>query len=164
MATIHGDNIMLDQIRAELYAQMSALKTAMVAANVSPRPAAIYDSHEQIFMSLPAISIGLIEVVIDAGDIGRSRAASGSLTKIYELTWDIRVHSDYRDGYLDGITVSRLLNSIMNWFAVYENLNLSELLYHEITELKTAESFEESLTIGGRLNLKLKIALQHTQA
>lgn len=163
MPVIYGDNQIIEDIRIELYDQMVALRAAMVAGSTAPLPAAIYNSHEQVKMTLPAISVGINDVQLQGELVGRSAAGSGAVKQIYTISCDIRVHTDYEGGYLDQVTLTRLLNSVSNWLTSHDNLGIGGLAYFEVTRLTIGHEFSESLTIGGRIEITMKINLLHSQ-
>jgi hypothetical protein len=166
MATIYGDNTILDDIRAELYAQMNNLCAAMVAGAIAPLPAAVQNTHEFIATALPAISVGITKGATKAEQTGRAGGASPSITIVYSIECDIRVHTDYdhEDAYQDEVTQTQLLNSISNWLTSHDNLNLVGLSHFDIDGINLKQKFEESLTVGGSLSLTLIISRNHTQA
>jgi len=164
MATIYGDNTILDDLRAELKQQMDNLLAAMVAGSVSPRPAAVYNTHEYAKMILPAVSIGIGDISTRGMESGRSAGVGSQITETYEIRTTIRVHSDWRGGYLDQITVTRLLNSISNWITSHRHLTSTGFNWLEIEGADPNREFTESLTIGGELTLRVCFALSHAQA
>jgi hypothetical protein len=167
---IYGDNTILDDIRAELYAQMNGLKTAMAA--ISPRPLSVYNSHEQITMTLPAITVGVNDISPVPQTLGRQAGSGALFNYTYRVGCQIRVHTDYQGGAINEIESSRLINSIINWLSCHDSLNINStpggaiegLLYFTLDTANTRKEFEESLTVGGELNMTIILNLDHVQA
>lgn len=165
MATVHGDNDVLDDIRTQLKALMDAMMADMVTDGTDPRPATVYNSHEQPYMTFPAVTVGLNEIATDEG-VGVSSGGVYTLTRYVEC--EIRIHTDYTDGYLDDQKCWQLLNSIANYIEqkalLYLQSNLTEFHSLNFTESSIAvgEDFEESLTIGGLYKFEIIVSLQHT--
>lgn len=146
-----------------LYAQAEGLRIAM-AAGYAPFPAAVYNSHDQVKMSLPAISVGFLSGKSRENLAGFMAGIAPSIVGLYDFEWDIRVHTDYQDGYHDETKVSRLLNSISNWLQTHKNLSIPGFQYLTIDRIEGGAAFPESLTIGGFLIIKITVALAHEQA
>jgi len=163
MAVVYGDNQIIEDIRSVLYAQAEGLRVAM-AAGYAPFPAAVYSSHEQVKMTLPAISVGLVGAKLQGESVGRSAGASPAVSHLYEILCDIRIHTDYEGGYRDEVKISRLVNSMANWLTAHDNLAITGLCYFEITGMSFNEEIAESLTIGGKLELTIVLQLLHNQA
>lgn len=162
---IHGPNDMFDNSRSALKTLMDNLKSAMVTANENPRPAAVYDSHEQVKMSLPAISVGILEGDTHGNIAGASAGIGGIIAENYDIGCEIRVHTNWEGEYLDELTLSRLLNSAINWIEDHRNLSaaIPGFCGLRIKDVSLSGSFEESLTIGGRFLVDLIVNVDHTQ-
>ena len=163
MAVVYGDNQIIEDIRSVLYAQAEGLRVAM-AAGYAPFPAAVYSSHEQVKMSLPALSVGIVSAQLEGESVGRSIGGSTALRQLYRFRCDIRIHTDYEGGYREEVKISRLVNSMANWLTAHDNLAIDGLCYFEITGMSFDEEFAESLTIGGKLELTIVLQLLHNQA
>ena len=165
MATVYGDNDVLDDLRVQLKSLLDAMKTDMDAAATDPRPGAIYNDHEQPYMTLPAISIG-VEAVEAAEGTGITSGSAYNL--IRHVVCQLRVHIDYDGGYADYEKCWQLINSVSNYIEqkahLYLQANLSEYLslHFGITEMGVDESFDETGTIGGYYKFGIIIKLQHT--
>ena len=162
---IYGDNQILEDIRAALSTQMASLRAAMAAGGVAPLPAAVYDSHDQVTMSLPAISIGIANYSMDGEGSGRGAASSTAITEHYDINAEIRIHSDYQGGFRDNVLLSRIMNSITNYIETHRRSFQAENNYRIITlgQADLNRSFEESMTIGASLGLNIITSIMHTQ-
>ncbi len=171
MATVHGDNVVFQSCRTVLYDQMVLMLAAMVTDDDDPRPGAIYNTHDQIKMILPAVTTDFVEVIDDGEPrvLGRD-AGAGDIVVRYPLLCEIRVHTAYEGGYRDMVKLARLLNSVNNW--IETNRDFSSAIdagtnvffqVTEVPEITTDNEFEESLTIGGKMQLILKTTVTHTQ-
>lgn len=161
MATTYGDNKIYEDIRDALYNQMEAMRLAM--ASDSPKPAAVYSTHGVVKMTLPAISIGFESVSLRGEETGRSAGASPAIRQTYDFNYQIRVHTDFRGGHLQRTTLMRLLNSISNYITSHDNIAITGHCRTVISGIGTGDSFDDSLTIGGHVNVLLVIQLLHTQ-
>lgn len=172
MAIIHGDNQIFEDCRLALKTLMDELKTAMDTDSDDPRPAAVYDGHEQMKMSLPAISVDFLGLINDGKARIQGRAAgAGQIVVRYPLLGEIRMHTDYRDGYRDNIKLARLLNSVNNWIETHRDfsadLDSGDVVSFQVTnvtDLTMNDEFPESLTLGGKIRLSLVTIVTHTQA
>lgn len=172
MATIHGDNVIFQSSRTALYDAMVDMLAAMVTDGDDPRPGAIYNTHDQVKMTLPAVSAEFVGVV-DGGEpriIGRD-AGAGDIVVHYALLCEIRVHTAYEGGYRDLVKLARLLNSVNNWIETNRDFSSDidagtnvHFQLTEVPEITTDDEFEESMTIGGKMQLILKTTVTHTQA
>jgi hypothetical protein len=160
MATIHGDNTILDDVRLALYTLMNNLMAAMAAAGDSPRPLAVYNTHEVTNMTLPCYSVGIMGVSLRGKESGRS---ASDTRETYDITADIRANTDFRGGYLNEITLSRLLNSASNWIQTHRSLSLGGFCFVDTVDILFDETFPESLTIGGRIRLQITLQMLHRQ-
>ena len=163
MPVIYGDNQIIEDIRSVLYAQAEGLRIVM-AVGYAPFPAAVYNSHEQVKMSLPALSVGIVAAELQGEMTGRGVGVGPAVRQTYRVSCDIRIHTDYEGGYRDEVKISRLVNSMANWLTSHDNLAITGLCYYEITGMSFNEEFAESLTIGGKLELTITLQLLHNQA
>lgn len=170
MATIHGDNVVFQACRTALYDAMVDMLAAM--SSDDPKPAAIYNTHDQVKMILPAVSADFVGVIDDGDDRVEGRSAgTGDIVVRYPLLCEIRVHTAYEGGYRDLVKLARLLNSVNNWIETHRDfssdLDAGTNVYFQLTEvpeITTDDDFEESMTIGGKMQLILKTTVTHTQA
>ena len=139
-----------------LYALVDALKTTM-ASGYDPTFSYVYRKHNEV-MSLNAVSVDLDEAV-DSEDEG---FGSSSQQVLYHLVFTIRVHTDYVDGVMDRQKNGRLLNSIINKLKANKALGSSYFIY-SVTDIRAAETFEESATLGGQITVTVTKAIQHSQ-
>ena len=168
MATIHGNNTIVDDIKTNLYNLMDALKTAMESAGDSPRPAAVYNGHEQIIMTLPAISVDIDSIeVLNA----RGISAGGNVDYFKVFSCSIRVHTDFEGGYPDNLKILRLLISISNYIETNaDNYLETNLNGYQALDMEAAfydfepDGYDESLTIGGQFIFGIQVNLRQTQA
>lgn len=172
MAIIHGDNELFENCVGAIKAEMDSLYTAMVAADDDPRPAAVYEGHEQTKASLPAITVGLAGVEKRAPEDRLRKAASGGeIETVYEVAIEIRIHTAYHRQYRDRIKIRRLMNSVNNWLETHidigtvinETANV-KYLFSTTGTMVLDEEFPESLTIGGILPVLIIVSVTHTQA
>lgn len=172
MAIIHGDNQIFEDCRAALKNLMDELKSAMDTDSDDPRPAAVYDGHEQVKMNLPAISVDFLGLIDDGVNriLGRS-AGVGQIVVRYPLAGEIRIHTDYRGGYRDNIKLARLLNSVNNWIETHRDfsadIDSGSTVFFQLTKVLSVtmnDEFSESLTIGGKIQMILVTTVTHTQA
>jgi hypothetical protein len=174
MAAIYGTDI-LDDARLAVKGLLDALKTAMDGAATDPRPLAIYNRHETIIPSafLPAATVEVSGV--DSEDIvdDQSAVASGGVyTLFYNLTCEIRIHTNfiYEGAYVDTVKISQLLNSIMNYVMTNgRSYFKSNITGYIATDYSTSEmtwpiEFEESQTIGGYYKYDITVHRDHTQS
>lgn len=171
MATIHGDNLIFQTCRTALYDAMVDMKAAMDTDSDDPKPSAIYDDHDQVKMSLPAVSADFVGVIDEGDRIEGRQAGVGDIVVRYPLLCEIRVHVAYEGGYRDRVKLARLLNSVNNWIETHRDfssdIDAGTNVFFQVTdvmEITTDDEFEESLTIGGKMQLILKTTVTHTQA
>jgi hypothetical protein len=163
MAAIHGDNTIADSIRATLTATMTELMAAM--ASDSPKPLAVYANHYQATMSLPALSVGVNNLESYARDMG----TSGTISLPLIANCEIRVHTDYAGGYSDETKTNQLLNSVMNYMMTNARADLLAgvsgfmIIDYDSFRADSKVTFDDSLTMGGRLTFNLRIQLTHVQ-
>lgn len=171
MATIHGDNIIFQACRTALYDAMIDMQAAMVTDGDEPRPYSVFNTHDQVKMTLPAVTADFVGVIDDGEPrvLGRD-AGAGDIVVRYPLLCDIRVHTAYEGGYRDLVKLGRLLNSVNNWIETHRDfstdIDAGTNVYFQLTEvpeITTDNNFEESMTIGGRMQLILKTTVTHTQ-
>ena len=153
MATVHGDNLIFQSCRTVIDAQMDAMKTAMDTAVDDPRPSAIYNTHEVVKMSLPAISVDLDSVEKDESELARKTGAGGEVVTKYHVTLEIRAHTAFENGSHDKVKIARLLNSVNNWLETHRDittLDTSNVNYLIMKFLKPGpeKSLEKELFIG----------------
>ena len=77
------------------------------------------------------------------------------------------MHTDYQGGYRDKVKLARLLNSVNNYLWAHEpSIDASGVvnLIQHVGEVTMDDEFEESLTIGGQLNVLIIVNVEHTQA
>lgn len=170
MGIIYGDNEILENCVGAIKAEMDSLLTAMVSDD--PKPAAVYNGHEQVKAILPAITVGLGTAEKRFPDEGLMKAGANSeITITYEVGVEIRIHTAYHRQYRDRVKIRRLLNSINNWIethrdigAVIEETANVSFLFLTTGEFLLDEEFPESLTLGGILPVLIVLTVTHTQA
>jgi len=154
-ATIYGSNTIIDQSRAAIKALLDELLAAMAAAETNPRPLSVYDSHEQVKMTMPALTIGFD---------GEGSAEEGSGIDLLKTigNWSIRIHMDYEDGYLNEKALGQVINSIRNYLFAngHEDFGAAIDGFAGISfdsySATIGDSFKETLTIGGTIKFQIK--------
>ncbi|UCE65931.1 MAG: hypothetical protein JSU85_13920 [Candidatus Zixiibacteriota bacterium] len=170
MATVYGDNKIFESCRTAVYNLLDALKTAMEEAGTDPALAAVYSGHEQIKMTLPAASADFEGIIDDGGGRyhgSKAEVAGHIINARYPILISVRVHTDYQDGYRDKVKLARLLNSVNNYLWTHKpSIDASGVvkLIHHVGEVTTDDVFQESLTIGGQINVLIIVNVSHTQA
>lgn len=142
----------------ELYAEMNALKTSM-ATGYDPTFSYLYQRHTTAKLQLNAVSIELTgceyipEAVGGAGTVG-----------LWLMAFTIRVHTDYigMQANADTQKSGRLLNSVIN--KLFANLDLgSGYWIHSCANILPNETWEDSGTRGGQVEIIVRKAVTHTQ-
>ncbi len=170
MATVYGDNLIFESCRTAVYTLLGALKTAMDGAGTSPTLAAVYSGHEQIKMTLPAVSVDFEGIADDGGGRyhgSKAKVPGHIINARYPILLSVRVHTDYQGGYRDKVKLARLLNSVNNYLWTHKpSIDVSGVvkLIHHVGEVTMDDEFAESLTIGGQLNMLIIVNVSHTQA
>ena len=143
--------------KTKLYDQLSAAKTA-IAGSYTPDFDYLYDRHQKASMRLNAVSIDFEDSTQETiGNYGTAPLRQSL------ITYSIRVHTQYRGRHNDNEHNTRLLESISNWLNAHLNLGDG----YRIAEIGAFEpdiEFSESNTIGGQLNVTLKITHEYAQA
>jgi hypothetical protein len=154
MAEVYGE-AWIETARDKLYNLLNALKTTM-ASGYDPTFSYLYDRHHVAKLLLNAVTIDLESV-----DETDQQWTSSTVTR-YLLTFSIRVHTAYSDGYNDGQKQARLLGSIVNKLKANYDLGDS---YHlvGIGDMSVNESFSETDTLGGQVSVTISVNIQHTQ-
>lgn len=163
MAVIYGDNTLFEECRTALYNAMVALQSAMIP-DYEPRPYSVYNTHEKVKVVVPSVTVGVMEIRKREDQAGIQAGTSPTVATTYDVYCDIRVHKDYRGGYRDEINLCRLLNSVSNWMETHRALSITGFQFVEMGDITVKDEFEETLTIGGKLELMINVALSHTQA
>jgi hypothetical protein len=167
MATTYGDAI-LDSARTLISTVLNALKSNMVTNAISPRFAAIYDTHWQTTApTYPALSIGL--GVLEAPTQAAPGSAAGSI-EVIAVTVELRILTADDGGpnaYRDEAAICQLVNSAMNWLQERRHLGTQGGYdWHIIGPFRGEmdAEFPYTRSIGGKLTLVIKAWLKYTAA
>jgi subtilisin-like proprotein convertase family protein len=153
----YGTNDAIIDGKTRLYDQLTAAKAA-ISGSYTPDFDYLYDRHQKASMRLNAVSIdfeGSTQETI--GNYGTSPIRQNI------LIYSIRAHTQYRGRHNDNEVNARLLESISNWLNAHLNLGDGYRIA-EIGGFETEIEFAESNTIGGQLNVTLKITHEYAQA
>lgn len=134
---------------------MDALVTSM-ATGYDPTILAVYERHNTVVVQIPAVSVELESV--EPSDEGWSND-----TKLrYHIVLSLRVHTAYEGAVRDGLTISRLLNSVTN--KIKNNLDLGDgYRVWSVSDINAEGVFPESGTVGGQLTVEVITDIVHTQ-
>lgn len=171
MATVLGDNLIFESVRTTIFSLLDALKTAMENASTDPLPLAVYNTHDQVKMTLPAYSVDFNGVVNDGdGRVkGIKATGSGIILGRYPLVVSIRTHTAFQGEFRDRVKLARLLNSVNNYMQTHRDLTAMntacvQFMVTNFEPITMDNEFEESLTIGGEMILSIVVNVGHTQA
>lgn len=152
----YGDNDPVMTGKSKLYDQLLAAKAAM-AGLVEPDIDYLYDRHQKASMRLNAISIDFVSA-------DRAMVGNGSSPIIqHEIFYSIRAHTQYRGRYNDNEINARLLESIANWLNAHLDLGDGYRIAN-IGGYESNAAFAESATVGGQLDVTLKVTHEYAQA
>lgn len=172
MATVHGDNLIFQSCRTAIFTLLEALKTAMENASTDPLPLAVYNTHDQVKMTLPAYSVDFDGVVDDGDGRVRGLKPEGAGTIVdgrYPLQVSIRTHTAFQGEYRDLVKLARLQNSVNNYMQTHRAFTAIDasgvqFMISNFENVTMDNDFEESLTIGGELIISIVAYVEHTQA
>jgi len=148
----------VETAKDKLVARLNTLITTM-AAGYDPTVSYLYERHVVAKLQLNAITVELdtVEETTEAvaGD------GSGPL-KRYEMSFGVRIHTEYSDGIMDGEKNARLLNSVIN--QAFGQLDLSDgYRVMAINDPSPKEYFEDSDTLGGQVFVVIMKHVNYTQ-
>ncbi len=135
-----------------LYDLMVALKDTMqTAGTYTPEINYVYRKHDEV-MLMNAVSVDLVGVESEP-------ISTGAVIGItYKPQYSIRIHTDYIGGVVDGHTISRLLNSVVN--KLDTNISLSDdYKIDDVSGIVSDQRFEESYTVGGQVLVTVQITI-----
>jgi hypothetical protein len=151
MPITYGPNEAFETARTVIVTQLTALIAAMAA--VSPKLTAVFSTH----LADPALTFNSATVGIPAFEMefpAMKSSPAGPVINILAQV-EIRVLIGNRNAFMDEITISRLCNSVVNWFEEHRNLGSSFVLW-KTARVETAVRFEDTDTIGGRVTLVIR--------
>lgn len=155
MSTVYGTTAFLETAQSKLVALMDALVTDM--ASIDPKIAHVYQRHATADLRLNAVSVELA---------GESTSTPLAPTASFAmLPFSFRVHTAYDGGEADAVKIMRLLNSIAN--KLLENIDLGDNYLISTSENENVaiaglQEFEDSMTIGGEINIKVQVPVDYT--
>ncbi len=161
MALVYGDNQIFEDTRSAIKTLMDSLRTAM--ASDSPKLEGVYDGHLQVKMSLPSVSIDFDGFQAVGNQSGRSAGVGSAITETYIVRISLRVHTAYDIDSIDGVKLSRLMNSVNNYIMTHRKLFITGFSRLEILSGEVNKRFNESLTLGGEVKLGIIITVFHQQ-
>lgn len=157
-------SLWIEPTRAAIKAVLEDLVVDM-ATGYSPAPVAVYDTHNKAAILRNSITIGLDEAGEEAGAFAVSPV--GPVAN-HRMIFSIRCHTDFVGGFHDSIRQASLLESIEN--KLRKNLELtaasglvSQIRIITVGPLTTAQTFEESGTLGGDLRIQVQAEVEHAQ-
>jgi len=121
----------------------------------SPKISYAYQRHNVAYLRLNAVTIDL-----DGIDVASS-GAPPPLVK-YMMRFTVRVHVAYANQAINGQTVAKLVNSVIN--KLNDNLNLGDgYRIWQIDSLANRQEFDESASRGGEIAVTIWHVESHTQ-
>lgn len=152
----YGTNDVITDGKTKLSTQLTAAKAA-ISGSYTPDFDYLYDRHQKASMRLKAVSI-------DFEGTTRDVIGSGTAPIIqHHIVYSIRVHTNYRGRYNDNEINSRLLESVANWLEAHNNLGDGYRI-ENIGNYELEIDFPESNTVGGQLEVTLRITKDYEQA
>lgn len=156
MAEVFGTD-WIEAASDKLVALMEALKTTMVAG-YDPTFSYVYTGHTVANLRLNAVTVELQDY--EPSEV--QGYGAGSLSMMVNVTFTIRVHTDYAGGVMDTVKNSRLLNSIANKLLKNNALG-SDYFVRALRDIRARLEFEESATYGGELAVVIEHPILFTQ-
>jgi len=159
MAETYGE-AWIETARDKIVALLSALKTTM-ASGYDPTFQAVHERHtvaRLLYNTIAAaVTIDLESVIESDKEQEQTSTHTG-----YFIKFSIRVHTNYSDEYSDGQKQARLLNSIGNKLKANYNLGDNYRMY-DIDDLVVNQTFPETDTVGGAMNVIVFVVMGHIQ-
>ena len=159
MAEIYpNSDTFLESANDEIYAELNALKTSM-ATGYDPTFSYLYQRHTTAKLQLNAVSIEL-----DSCEYSPEAISSAGTTGMWLMLFTIRVHTDYagEGANVDTQKNARLLNSIIN--KLFANLDLGNGYWiHSCGSISPSETWDDSATTGGQVEIIVRKVVTHTQ-
>lgn len=147
MPAIYGTNTAFDTFRAMLATQLAALEAQMVTDAVTPRFAAIYNTHwDTPAVVFPSISVGIPQV------IDRPLSSAGQIEYLYSV--ELRILTGESNAPNDEVVFLELANSVFNWFRSHRAaLKTAGFYIKDEVGIKVEPNivYEDTRTIGGRV-------------
>ena len=154
MTTTYGTT-WIDTARGKLKALIDDLITD-TAIGYDPKISHVYEKHHQAYLQLNAVTIDFRQAPIDFA------ATTSQATASYKMIFTMRVHTAYENRIHNGQKISRLLNSVVN--KLLDNVNLDDAYFITDVQINSNnESFEESATIGGEIEVIVEFSEYNTQ-
>jgi hypothetical protein len=118
-----------------------------------------YQRHDQAWMTLPAVTVGFEGDSMDYGSNGTAIGIDNN------LTFTVRVHAAYGDGFADSANIQSMLNSVINELWARINLQWTPVRWRiaSVGDVQNRILFEESDTIGGQVTVVVNGIVEHTQ-
>jgi hypothetical protein len=118
-----------------------------------------YQRHDQAWMTLPAVTVGFEGDSMDYGSNGTAIGIDNN------LTFTVRVHAAYGDGFADSANIQAMLNSVINALWAKINLQWTPIRWRigSVGDVQSRILFEESDTIGGQVTVVVNGIVEHTQ-
>jgi len=152
MGEVYG-TAFIETGRDKLKVLLDALITSMAADD--PKISYAYDGHDTADIQLNGATVDFEAATWDGNYPNRP-----TIGLLWELNYSIRVHVAYIGGIMDGVMVSRLLNSVAN--KMFDNRDLgSGYRITAITSMIPDEPFNH--TLGGSLSLTISKFVEHIQ-
>lgn len=139
----------------KLIARLEAL--AAGGSSYSPTFSVVYDQHNLAQLVVPSASVSLSSADIVPG------AAGGSKTcRTWLMTFSVRVHLSYAQGYAGGRDVAALLNSIAN--KLFAKFDLGDgYRLQDVNAVRPLSLISESQTVGGEMMVLVIATKDYTQ-
>lgn len=159
MAEIYpNSDTFIEGAKDALYTELNALKTSM-ATGYDPTFSYLYQRHTTAKLQLNAVSIQL-----EAVEYQPEAISSAGTTGMWLMMFTLRCHTDYAGpgANIDTEKNGRLLNSIIN--KLFANLSLgNDYWIHSCGSVATGESWDDSATTGGSVEIIIRKVVTHTQ-
>jgi len=153
MADVRGTQ-WADDAHDKLDVLMAALVVA--AASDSPKLSYSYNRHTVANLQLNAVTVDLVGTETEA--VG----ADGGPTVNHLMHFSLRVHTGYEGDHIDGRTVQRLTEGVVN--KLMGNLDLGDgYRMKEIEGVTNFSIFEESRTVGGEVLALIRFHTSYAQ-
>jgi len=157
MAEVWGSEATYELARDKLKALLDDLVTAM-ATGYDPALDYAYDNHLVANLQLNAITIEMTDLQNSYLGIGTPSVSSQKCV----VPFEVRVHTAYENGRIDTVKNMRLLNSVSNYLSTHRDLSDGYRI-GLIINLSPQQTFDDSKTVGGSLELEIIYYIQHTQ-
>ena len=157
MAEVWGTEATWELCRDKLKALLDALVTAM-ATGYDPALEYAYDNHMVAKLQVNAATIEITDLQSSYLGIGTPGVSSQQNV----VPFQIRVHTAYENGRMDTVKNMRLLNSIANYINTHRDLS-DGYRVGLMGNMNPQQTFDDSLTLGGSLEVQIIYYIQHTQ-